>query len=74
MNTNTPQEIQDAVNAMIQAFKDLKANKASSLLGDELPLIMKLSTELAALKADLTLKGALEAAEYLIGEIITVGV
>lgn len=70
MNSNTPQEIQDAVNAMITAFKDLKANKASSLIGDELPLIMKLAGELAALKADLNAKGALEAAEYLISQVI----
>ena len=72
MNPSTPQEIQDAVNALILAFKDFKAGKASSIISDELPSILKLAGELAALKADLTAKGALEAAEYLIAQVIAI--
>ena len=67
-----PQEIQDAINAMILAYKDLKANKGASLIQDELPLILKLAGELAALKADLNAKGLEEAAIYLLENISSI--
>lgn len=67
-----PQEIQDAINALILAYKDLKANKGASLIQDELPLILKLAGELAALKADLNAKGLEEAAIYLLENISSI--
>ena len=67
-----PQELQDAINALIIAYKDLKANKGASLIQDELPLILKLAGELAALKADLNAKGLEEAAIYLLENISSI--
>jgi hypothetical protein len=67
-----PQEIQDAINALILAYKDLKANKGASLIQDELPLILKLAGELSALKADLNAKGLEDAAIYLLENISSI--
>ena len=69
VTVSIPQEEKDAVDAIIVAINDVKANKGQSLLVDELPLAMKLGGELAALKADLTLKGSLVALSYLSAQL-----
>ncbi len=68
-NSGIPQEIKDAVDALVIAFTDLKAGKGANLIQDEMPSIMKLAGEFAALKADLTVKGAVQSLEYLAEKI-----
>lgn len=66
---NVPKAEKDLVDAMVLAYKDVKANKGAAIIADELPLIMKLAGEFGELMSELKSKQSINALAYLASEV-----